>query len=305
MIAGTLGAVAVVLVAGRQDWWRRIVYFAFFGGLGWSFGGTMSYGQVIAYTHCGHLPSQVYGFACLFVIGFLWAAMGGAGTAVVACLDRKRLTELIPPIIAVFVAWTVMDIVMLAMQVNDGEFRHEHYLYWYDTDWVAAMLAIEAVLIYAAVRGRICLGTSLVLYCSIGWWIGFLLLVVQYGLRMTPPRGDSWAGALGMTLGLFAFCIRHRLWPVLLAGLISGVVGGLGFATAQALKLVGLKTGLTTNWHSVMEQTYGFINGVGIALAMGTLASKTPSLTEVPETPRPDVPESVVKARLGTPRAEP
>ncbi len=288
MIAGALAAMAVVLVAGREDWWRRIAFFAFFGALGWSFGGTISYMQVIAYTHSGHLHSQVYGFACLFAIGFIWAAMGGAGTAAPACLDRKRLTELVGPIAAVFVAWTIQDIVMMKLHVDEGEFRHENWFYWYDTDWVAAMLAVEAALVYAAIRGRFCLGTSLVLYSAIGWWVGFLLLVVHLHLRMTPPRGDNWAGALGMMVGIFLFCIRHRLWAMLAAGLIAGFIGGFGFASTQALKLLGIKSELETNWHSVLEQSYGFINGIGIAVAMGILASRTPRLRES-EPPGPNV----------------
>ena len=278
MIAGALAAMAVVLVSGRDDWIRRAPFFAFFGALGWSFGGTISYMQVIAYTHCGHLPSQVYGFACLFAIGFLWGGMGGVGTALPACMDRKRLTELIPPIIAVFIAWTGQDIAMLWLGADEGAYRHEDWFYWFDTDWVAALLAIEAVLVYAAIRGRICLGTSLVLYCAAGWWAAFFLLVVKLDLHMTPPRGDSWAGALGMTVGVFLFCARHRLLPALLAGLVAGFIGGFGFATAQAIKLVGYYSGWVTNWHSVLEQTYGLINGIGIAVAMGMLACRTESV---------------------------
>src|SRR6516162_1657889 len=81
MIPGALAAMAVALFSGRDDWQRRVAYFAMFGALGWSFGGSISYMQVVGYTHSGHSLSVFYGFACLFVIGFLWAALGGAGTA--------------------------------------------------------------------------------------------------------------------------------------------------------------------------------------------------------------------------------
>src|SRR3954469_22478427 len=65
MIPGALAAMAVALTSGREDWSRRVAYFGMFGALGWSFGGSMSYMQVIAYTHSGHSPSVLYGFACL------------------------------------------------------------------------------------------------------------------------------------------------------------------------------------------------------------------------------------------------
>src|SRR5438093_12243691 len=107
MIPGALASLAAALLAGRSDWHRRGVFFAFFGALGWSFGGSISYMQVIAYTHSGHSGSVLYGFACLFVIGFLWAAIGGAGTALPALLDRDRLTEFFIPLSVVFAAWWI------------------------------------------------------------------------------------------------------------------------------------------------------------------------------------------------------
>src|SRR5688500_10844379 len=83
-IPGCLAAFAVCLMSVRVDWRERVPFFAAFGALGWAFGGSMSYMQVIAYSHSGHLPSPFYGFFCLFAIGFLWAALGGAGTALPA-----------------------------------------------------------------------------------------------------------------------------------------------------------------------------------------------------------------------------
>ncbi|MFM1920325.1 MAG: hypothetical protein RLZZ303_1959, partial [Candidatus Hydrogenedentota bacterium] len=62
MIPGALAALAACLLSGREDWRGRAPYFAMFGALGWGFGGSISYMQVIAYTHSGHLPSQIYGF---------------------------------------------------------------------------------------------------------------------------------------------------------------------------------------------------------------------------------------------------
>src|SRR5438552_7149882 len=146
MIPGALTAMAAVLLSGREDWWRRIAYFAFFGALGWSFGGSMSYMQVIAYTHSGHSGSVFYGFACLFVIGFLWAAMGGASASLPAFLTREKLTEFFVPLSAVFVAWLIQDFVVAKWVHQDPAFRQNSPLYWYDTDWVAALGAIFAVL---------------------------------------------------------------------------------------------------------------------------------------------------------------
>jgi hypothetical protein len=298
MIPGALAAMACVLLSGRDDWWRRVAYFAMFGALGWSFGGSMSYMQVVAYTHSGHSASVLYGFACLFVIGFLWAALGGAGTALPACLGRDRLTELFAPLSAVFLAWWLQEAL--------GEPAWHRFLAprgysldWYDTDWLAALLAIVAVLILAAIRGRLDRATALVLYLAVGWWAGFLLLVVGLGLRMTPPRGDNWAGCVGMTAGLLAYCRRHRLGGVVLAAVVSGLIGGIGFAAASMLKLAEVTSGIETNWHSVLEQTTGLFNGVGIAVALRLLERTEPRLSDHPPRRRWTEPYAVGFVLLG------
>jgi hypothetical protein len=148
-------------------------------------------------------------------------------------------------------------------------------LNWYDTDWLAALLALAAASLVAVVRRRIDDATSLVLYLAGGWWVGFVLLVLTLGLRMTPPRGDNWAGCLGMTLGALLYCVRTGLGEVARAAIVTGIIGGLGFAAASMLKLVEVTSGYTTNWHSVLEQTTGFFNGIGIAVAMLGVARRT------------------------------
>lgn len=138
MIPGALTAIAVCLMSGRADWRARAPFFAMFGALGWAFGGSISYMQVISFTHSGHLPSQFYGFFCLFVIGFLWGGLGGAGTALPAVADRERLTGFFRPLCWVFAVWFVLTVFALPW-VEQWEsahaqtwHRHESPLYWFD-----------------------------------------------------------------------------------------------------------------------------------------------------------------------------
>lgn len=283
-IPGALAAMAAVLMSGRPDWYPRVAYFAMFGALGWSFGGSMSYMHVVSYTHSGHPLSVLYGFANLFVIGFLWAAMGGAGTALPAFLSNEGLALFFVPLAAIFIGWGIKSFVVDLLSHVKPMRRHESRLYWYDTDWLAALVAMIVTLIVVAFRGHLDIATSLILYLTAGWFAAFLLLVNVFKLRMTPPRGDNWSGCLGMVTGLLVFCWRHSLEGVATAALITGFIGGVGFAFAQLLKLVYIKSGLQTNWHSVMEQTQGLFHGIGIAVAMGMLLSRAP---EVPDTPLP------------------
>ncbi|MBX7166375.1 MAG: hypothetical protein K1X74_08490 [Pirellulales bacterium] len=362
MIPGALAAMAAVLVSARDDWQRRIAYFACFGALGWSFGGQISYMMVIGYTHSGDFPSTLYGFAGLFLIGFIWGAMGGAGTALPAGFSRERMTELFVPIGCVFAAWCVEDLLLLlgsgpyATTVDSSSvwgqflerFHYDRALDWYDTDWFSAVLALVAICLFALIQrgawrsreflaatvvgvivghllfsllgcelprpyrlphaelynwGGLVGGTlaatysllmlrkfdrasELVVFMGLGWLLGLLLLVEIGGLRMTPPRGDSWAGALGMTVGMFVYLLRQGQLLVAWGGLFGGLFGGLGFAGGSLIKLLGMTSGYHTNWHSVLEQSFGFISGIGIALLTAWLSTTAPRAEDEPPTRR-------------------
>lgn len=419
MIPGALTGIAVGLMSGREDWRRRVMYFGMFGALGWGFGGSISYMQVISYTHSGHFASQLYGFLALFWIGFLWAGLGGAGTALPAVLDRERLTQLFTPLCWVFVLWIIFKYgegpLVRWYERNvwysegagyDGTWhRQKNPFYWFDTDWLQAVLAVTAiylydlwdrrksllsfplclgtavvgalagstiqavldltgktsvltdalvsyqgdterfdtsqlltnwpqfftditphlgwilgvviaVVIYFAIFGRFSNGSSLFLHMAIGWLAAFILMPVLLsnafmeigGFRMTPPRGDDWAGITGVLAGALVYAFRKGLYPLAYVAIVSGFVGGLGFAGATWFKLMMVAPGnparlnpdrlspsptadieaawahwQSANWHSFLEQSYGFVNGLGIALAMGLLVTRLPRLDDVEE----------------------
>ncbi len=282
MLPGSLAAMAVALLSGRADWQRRVAFFGAAGAIGWSLGGSMSYMQVIGYTHSGDSLTVVYGYACLFLLGFLWAAPGGLAVALPALLDRERLTSFFAPLASIVVVWTLTSIAVGIWDRVDVDFRQDSPLYWYDTSWLEALGVIVAVVGLAMIRRRLDFASSLLLHAAVGWWIAFLVLVPGLGLRMTPPRGDNWAGAIGIVVGLWVFCYRQGLSWVTEATWVTGIYGGIGFAGATLIKLLGIATGLDTNWHSVLEQTYGLINGLGVAVAMFRLARVAPVVSEGP-----------------------
>ncbi|MGJ5815351.1 hypothetical protein [Paludibaculum fermentans] len=268
MIPGALSALAAVSFLGRSDWLRRFLPCAFFAALGWSFGGSMSYMKVLAFTHSDSAPDVVYGYAMIFVIGFLWGIPGGAGLALPATLDTTRLKSFFGPILAISAAWVVLGQVTEWLGWDPN---------WYDSDWLAVSLALGAILIYRVWKGP-SFAASLLLHMGIGWWVGFLLFPVLLRLRMTPPRGDNWAGTIGLCVAMLWFFRKNDLRPVFEASIITGFASGIGFVVGQWLKLWGSSTGIVTNWHSVTEQSFGFIAGLGVALAAYRLAAQTPPL---------------------------
>jgi len=286
-MAGALGAMALALFSGREDWRRRVHYFALFGALGWAFGGSMSYMKVVGYSHSSDSATVLYGFAGIFLLGFLWAALGGAGAALAAVLESDRLSALFPAIGAVFGAWFLQDVVVDWWRVLPStggalgaRVAEVGGLARFDADWLQATVAIAAVLVLALVRRRVDLGTSLVLHLAIGWWVAFGGLVLLLGLRLNPPRGDNWAGCVGLVAGLLWFCRRQRLGHLAMAALAAGFLGGVAFCLGQMIKLAFIATGIQWGWHSVMEWFHGLLFGVALTVALTPLLRRGPGLEE-------------------------
>ena len=156
MLPGALAAIAMALVSGREDWRRRIPYMAFFGALGWAFGGSIAYMVPPSYTQSGQLATQVYGFFSTFLEAFLLAGMGGAITAFAAVEEMENVTAIFRPLMWVFAAWGVQyviqdtpfafqDRIFAAFGADRSDFRQRDPLYWLDSEWVEAVLALAAL----------------------------------------------------------------------------------------------------------------------------------------------------------------
>ncbi len=274
MVPGALVAMAVCLASGREDWYRRVAYFGLFGALGWAFGGQMSYGIVIGYTKSADLISVVYGFGGLFLIGFLWGGIGAGILSLAIIWERKKIVESIFPLLMVFVVWSIFS---LFFQIKFGDSEPSIFSY-YDTDWLAAATALLALLITAALQRKINHAVSLLLHITIGWLIGLLLFVTLLGWHLSPPRSDNWAGVLGLFIGLLIFLMRHKYWLAVYPALFVAIFGGLGFSTGQLFQVLGDTTGFRMDWWKVMEQSFGFVMGLGVAIVFLRLRQSAPKL---------------------------
>jgi hypothetical protein len=279
---GVLGAMSIVLLSGRPDWWRRAPQFALFGALGWTFFGTMSYMKVVAFSQSADSATVLYGFAGLFLIGFLSAGFGGAGIALPALLDSESLRSLFPPLVCVLAAWFLQDIGVDVYKMAGGG-----SLNWRDSNWLTVTAAGIAVLVCWLSRRRWVLGVSLIVHLCLGWWAGMLGLVVLLGLHLNPPRNDNWAGCVGLFVGLLVFCRQYRLRDVTTTVLTCGFLGGAGFVVGQMVRLALQATGNLASrpsggWHAIMEWTQGLFYGVALALAVLPLVWRGPKLDGSP-----------------------
>lgn len=159
MIAGALAGMAAALMSGREDWRQRLPYFAFFGALGWGFGGSIAYMHPPSYTETGHLPTQLFGFFATYFEAFLWAGIGGAATAYAAVEDRDKLTSIFRPLLWVFAFWglqyalqdTPFDLQRRLFQAEGADrtwFRQRDPLYWLDSEWLEACYALAALCLF-------------------------------------------------------------------------------------------------------------------------------------------------------------
>ena len=182
-------------------------------------------------------------------------------------VDRSFLSDLFLPMGVVFFLWWLQGVAIEPWLRQRG-----FELYWYDTDWLAATLALSRRSRSGPSGAGSTAATSLVLHLAAGWWAGFLILVL-----VLRPAHDSAArrqlgGCLGMTAGLLWYCRQTGLWRGRPGRAVCGFIGGIGFAAASMLKLVEVTSGYQTNWHSILEQTTGLFNGIGLAVAVAALA---------------------------------
>ncbi|MSU57910.1 MAG: hypothetical protein EXS35_06965 [Pedosphaera sp.] len=209
MIPGALAGIAAALMSGREDWRRRVPYFAFFGALGWAFGGSIAYMVPPSYTFSGHLPTQVYGFFATFLEAFLWAGLGGAATAYAAVEEREKLTAIFRPLLWVFGIWAaqyviqdtpfdIQDRLFAAFGADRSDFRQRDPLYWLDSEWLEAALALLALCAFDLWDRRFSKLGQLVVFTVIGAAVGWGVqqLLAATGLQtaivsaLVHPQGD-------------------------------------------------------------------------------------------------------------------
>lgn len=291
MVPGALVGLAVSLASGRADWWGRASLLGLLGGVGWAFGGQMSYGKIVGYTANDSFPDVLYGYSCLFLIGGLWGGIGAGTLALGVTRPRSELERFAGPLVAVSLAWLVLGASGLA-RTAAGWARETA---WADSDWVSAASALAVAVVLGLAVPRVRAACLLIGLLAGGWLAGYGLLRVVLGLRMTPPRSDNGAGCVGLFVALVAALVVRRDRAALRLATAGFLAGGVGFAVGDLANMLGraqwgpigryeMLQGLDTwKW---MEQGFGLIMGVGVGLAFVPLAARLgPAADDEPDGP--------------------
>jgi hypothetical protein len=278
MVPGALLGLAICLASGRPDWWHRSTIIAFCGAVGWAFGGQMSYGKIVGYTAASSFPDVAYGYACLFLIGALWAGIGSAILALSVTKSRSYLENFAGPLVALWLGWFAMDISGLTEWLAETWFLN-------DTDWFAALSALLIAGAYAIIVPRSRPACFFIMLLAGGWWAGYIILTCLLGLHMTPPRSDNWSGCVGLFIAIVFYLVRQKNRAALNVTLYGFLAGGIGFAVGDFFNMLGrAQWGPIGRFESLqgldywkwMEQLFGLIMGLGVGLAF--LRSLRPKL---------------------------
>ena len=286
MVPGALLGLAVCIGSGRADWQSRAAIMGMCGAIGWAFGGQMSYGKITGYTAASPLLDVFYGYACLFLIGGLWAGIGSAILAMSVTQSRSYLEQFACPLIVLGLVWLLLDL---------GGVTDRLAARWslYDTDWVGALSALAVSGVCAVLFPRDRGACAMIAALATGWWAGYLVLVGLLGLHMTPPRSDNWAGCIGLFVALVVYLLKRRdRAAVMLAGW-GFLIGGIGFVLGDFVNMLGRAQWGPIGRYEVlhgldywkwMEQGFGLIMGLGVGAAF--LRRVRRSLSSPPEDSR-------------------
>jgi hypothetical protein len=199
--AGGIGALSIVLLAKRQDWYAKVFQLALASAAGWGITGIISYGIVVGYGRGIEFGNVYYGLLMLFVIGGLFGLLGG-GLFGLALSDRPEKPVLWHRLI---VEMTVGALIF-------------YYLIIEQLGWLMTPPRSEA---WAA-----CLGMSVAMF----WYM--LRHQHHAALRLAIFTGAG--AAFGFAFGNFlqvlgsASEIRFNFWNVMEYSI--GFFGGIGMA---------------------------------------------------------------------------
>ncbi|HOE11695.1 MAG TPA: formylglycine-generating enzyme family protein [bacterium] len=293
MVAAALMAIALCLASGRPDWYKRCAVVGFFSAVGWAFGGQFSYMEhSVFYAHSDSFPDVLYSYGVLFLLGGIWAGIGGSILILSLTEKRSRLEKFIGPIVVVYVVWILVEWFFRfspdwVARWMSPEF-HRNYaeslrgfqkvMGTAKVDWMTASTALITAALYWVFSPGKREACRLIMLISAGWLISAAFFMLLIGLPLAPPhRGENWAGTLGVFFTMFGYLTwrKHRAGRLFMS--YCTLAGGFGFTLANFIRIpftaawgpiansVSLK--LLGGWKTT-EQGFGLLMGLGVAFGI-------------------------------------
>lgn len=210
--AGAIGALALILVAKRRDWYPKTFQIIMAAAFGWGLSGMMSYGILVGYGRGTDFVNVFYGLLMLFVLGVLYGFLGG-GFFGLALADSKASKVKWASLLAEMVALALLTYGLLVNQL--GWFMNPPR-----SELWAACLGASVALAWYLVRHQHSNVMKVAVWSAIGAGLGFALgnfLQVIGGafalkfinLWNVMEYSIGFCGGVGMAYGTFT-----SQWPV-------------------------------------------------------------------------------------------
>lgn len=270
MMPGALLAMFVAISSARPDWWRRTAILGLAGAIGWAFGGQSSYGLLVGYTATDSFADILYGYGAFVLVGAVWGGIGGGLLGIGLTWPRSQLNGLIGPLLAIGAVWTAAEWTGVRAKMPSI----------HDTYWFEATSALAVGMLYGLLRGESREACKLIVYLTVGWWLGLIVLTLVLGWQLNPPRSDSWAACSGVAVAVLVYLWQTENRAAMLLARYGFLAGGIGFLLGDFVQIVqrskwGVFQHAVLQEHSgwgKMEKLFGFIMGCGVALGAERLA---------------------------------
>ena len=208
--AGGMAGLAVLVLAKRKDWAKRMPVLTALSGIGWAVGGMMSYGIVIGYCRGNDFGNVLYGYTMLAVIGGLYGFIGGGmfGLGLESTEDKKpRWASLITEMVAG--AWIVWGFIIYQLEWFMTPPRSELW---------AACLGAAAALAWYLYREDFHRSLRVAIYTMLGGGIGFSFGNFIQTMGTISGISYNWWNVMEFTLGFcgglgLAYAVVTREWP--------------------------------------------------------------------------------------------
>jgi hypothetical protein len=112
---GAVGAISILLIARRDDWYSKLFKATLAAAIGWGLGGKMSYGRVVGFGRGTDFINVYYGLLMLFVIGVLYG-FSGRDLFGLSLLDSKENKVNRPLLLTGMTAGGIITYFFLVMQ---------------------------------------------------------------------------------------------------------------------------------------------------------------------------------------------
>lgn len=209
--AGAIGAISVVLVAKRVDWYNKVFKIALAAAVGWGLSGMVSYGVVVGYGRGSDFINVYYGLMMLFVIGVLYGFLGG-GLFGLALAESKEFKVSWASLISEMVAFALLAYGLLINQLE-----------WLMTPprselWAACLGASVAIAWYI-LRHKQANVLKVAVWSALGAGIGFsfgnFLQVIGAGSALPFNFWNIMEYSIGFFGGLgMAYATLTSSWPL-------------------------------------------------------------------------------------------